>query len=128
MVRATGGYISPLMASMSCKAGLSRYKGGKNVTIADLRALRSVLENEEALMAGLIIMEPFGARKMQSLQQFANEAGDLEIVRFGAAIPEDTDSICTRNLGGQAVRYAYRDGQGSTSANQSGPLSLCETA
>ena len=36
-------------------------KGGKNVTIADLRALHSVLEREEALVAELIIMHPLGA-------------------------------------------------------------------
>jgi len=50
-------------------------KGGKNVTIADLRALRGVLENEEVLMAGLIVMEALSDRKMQNFQQFASEAG-----------------------------------------------------
>ena len=33
-------------------------KGGKNVSIRDLRALKGVLDNDDALMAGLIIMEP----------------------------------------------------------------------
>ena len=38
-------------------------KGGQNVTIPDLRALHSVLEREEALMAGLIIMHSLGDTK-----------------------------------------------------------------
>ena len=54
-------------------------KGGKNVTIADLRALHSVLEREESLMAGLIIMEPLGDRKMNNFQKLAAEAGDLDV-------------------------------------------------
>ena len=54
-------------------------KGGKNVTIADLRALHSVLEREEALMAGLIIMEPLGERKMNNFQKLAAEAGDMDV-------------------------------------------------
>ena len=43
--------------------------GGKNVTIADLRALHSVLEREEALMAGLIVMEPLGERKLSNFKK-----------------------------------------------------------
>jgi len=39
-------------------------------------------------MAGLIIMEPFGALKMQRLQQFANEAGDLEIEGLARPYPK----------------------------------------
>ena len=35
-------------------------KGGKNVNIQALRALRGVLDSEDALMAGLIIMQPLG--------------------------------------------------------------------
>ena len=54
-------------------------KGGVNVTIADLRALHSVLEREEALMAGLIIMEPLGERKMNNFLKLAAEAGDLDV-------------------------------------------------
>ena len=54
-------------------------KGGKNVTIADLRALHSVLEREEAMMAGLIIMHPLGATKERNFRQLMAEAGDLEI-------------------------------------------------
>ena len=54
-------------------------KGGENVTIADLRALHSVLEREEAMMAGLIVMEPLGDRKMKNFQRLISEVGDLEL-------------------------------------------------
>ena len=54
-------------------------KGGQNVTIADLRALHSVLEREEAVMAGLIVMEPLGDRKRQNFQRLMSEAGDLDV-------------------------------------------------
>ncbi|MDE0332827.1 MAG: site-specific DNA-methyltransferase [Nitrospinae bacterium] len=37
-------------------------KGGKSLNITDLRALEGVLENDAALMAGLIIMEPLALR------------------------------------------------------------------
>ena len=60
-------------------------KGGKNVTIAELRAVHSVLEREEALMSGLIVMEPLGDRKLANFQRLMGEAGDLEI--RGAARP-----------------------------------------
>ena len=56
-------------------------KGGKNVNITDLRALHSVLEREEALMAGLIVMAPLGDRKMQNFQKLMAEAGDLTVLR-----------------------------------------------
>ena len=62
-------------------------KGGKNVTIAALRALRGVLENEEAVLAGLIVMEPLGDRKMENFQRFASEAGDLEIEGLARPYP-----------------------------------------
>ena len=54
-------------------------KGGGNVPIAQLRALRGVLEREEALMAGLIVMEPLGDRKMLNFQQEMARAGTLDI-------------------------------------------------
>ena len=54
-------------------------KGGKNVTIADLRALHSVLEREEAASAGLIVMHPLGAIKERNFRKLIGEAVDLEI-------------------------------------------------
>ena len=55
-------------------------KGGKNVGIGVLRALRGVLEDEAALMAGLIIMEPLGATKQRNFDRFMAEAGDLDVL------------------------------------------------
>ena len=53
-------------------------KGGKNVSIRDLRALRGVLENGVAVMAGLIVMEPLGAVQERNFQRFMAKAGDFE--------------------------------------------------
>ncbi len=38
-------------------------KGGKHVTIPALRAFRSVLDSEDAIMAGLIVMDLLGKIK-----------------------------------------------------------------
>ena len=54
-------------------------KGGKNVTIADLRALRGVLEREDALMAGLIVMDKLPLQKQKNFHKWAAAAGDLDI-------------------------------------------------
>lgn len=59
-------------------------KGGTNVTIADLRALHSILERKDALMAGLIVMYPLGDRKMQKLMA---EVGGLEILNDAGNYP-----------------------------------------
>ena len=53
-------------------------KGGKNVGIATLRALRGVLENDAALMVGLIILEPLGVTKERNFHRFMAEAGDTQ--------------------------------------------------
>ena len=55
-------------------------KGGANVTIADLRALHSVLEREEALMAGLITMHKVEGRKRTNFQRLIAESGSLDIL------------------------------------------------
>ena len=55
-------------------------KGGANVNITDLRALKGVLDNDAALMAGLITMEPLGATKARNFGRFIAEAGTLEIL------------------------------------------------
>ena len=54
-------------------------KGGKNVSIRDIRALRGVLENGAAVMAGLIVMEPLGVVQERNFKRFMAEAGDLEV-------------------------------------------------
>ena len=53
-------------------------KGGKNVGISDVRNLRGVLERDDALMAGLIIMEPLSDRKKANFKREMAQAGDLE--------------------------------------------------
>ena len=55
-------------------------KGGANVNIVDLRALYGVLENDDALMGGLIIMEPLGPVKARNFNRFMAEAGTVEIL------------------------------------------------
>ena len=55
-------------------------KGGKNVAINDVRALRGVLEKDFALMAGLIIMEPLGTVKSRNFRKFMAESGDYELM------------------------------------------------
>ena len=55
-------------------------KGGANVSIRDLRALKGVLDYDTALMAGLIIMEPLGTVKARNFARFMGDAGSLEIL------------------------------------------------
>ena len=55
-------------------------KGGENVTIADLRAVRGVLDREEAEMAGLIIMHPLTDRKMTNFKEEMASAGILNFL------------------------------------------------
>lgn len=55
-------------------------KGGANVSIRDLRALRGVLDNDSALIAGLIVMQPLGHRQHLNFEQFMADAGSLEVL------------------------------------------------
>ena len=55
-------------------------KGGRNVSIADVRALKGVLDYDNALMAGLIILHPLGDAKERNFRRFMAEAGTLEIL------------------------------------------------
>ena len=54
-------------------------KGGANVTIESLRALKGVLDYDNALMAGLIIREPLGAVKARNFHRFMADAGTIEL-------------------------------------------------
>ena len=54
-------------------------KGGTNVNIVDLRALKGVLDYDTALMAGLIIMEPLGPVKERNFIRFMADAGAIEL-------------------------------------------------
>lgn len=55
-------------------------KGGKNVSIAHLRALRGVLESDEAEIAGLITMNPLGDTQRRNFEKFTAEAGTLDVL------------------------------------------------
>ena len=55
-------------------------KGGKNVGINVVRELRGVLDNDQAVMAGLIVLEPLGERKERNFRKFMADAGDLDVL------------------------------------------------
>ena len=55
-------------------------KGGRNVGINVVRELRGVLDNDMALIAGLIVMEPLSATKERNFRRFMAEAGDLDVL------------------------------------------------
>ena len=55
-------------------------KGGRNVNIRDVRALRGVLDHDDALMAGLIVMHPLSTQKARNFERFMGEAGSLDIL------------------------------------------------
>ena len=55
-------------------------KGGKNVSIQDVRALRGVLNDDVAALAGLIVMETPKTVQLRNFRQFMATAGDLEIM------------------------------------------------
>ena len=55
-------------------------KGGQNVNIQALRALAGVVNNDQALMGGLIYMEPLGTTKERNFKRFMGEAGDVDIL------------------------------------------------
>ena len=61
------------------KSMVLEVKGGSQVGIKDLRALRGVLEKDGALLAGLIIMRPLGATQARNFHQFMAQAGDLNV-------------------------------------------------
>ena len=46
-------------------------KGGRNVSMADVRALKRVQDFDNAPMAGLIIMRPLGAAKERTFARFS---------------------------------------------------------
>lgn len=54
-------------------------KGGENVNINVIRELRGVLDNDEALMAGLITLHPLGATKSRNFHKFMADAGDINV-------------------------------------------------
>ena len=80
---ADGGIDGRLYFSVPGQADLEsmvlEVKGGKNVNIGDVRALRGVLDSDNAKMAGLIVLEPLGPRKRRNFETFMAQAGDMEV-------------------------------------------------
>jgi len=54
-------------------------KGGQNVKVNDLRALKGVLNRDPAELAGLIIMDPLGEIKERNFRTEMASAGFLEV-------------------------------------------------
>ena len=54
-------------------------KGGKNVSIQDLRSLKGVLDTCDSLMAGLIVLHPLRPQMRKNFSQFIGDAGDVRI-------------------------------------------------
>lgn len=54
-------------------------KGGKHVGIKDLRALHGVVENDLAMMGGLIVLEPLRERRKKNFRREMASAGDVQI-------------------------------------------------
>lgn len=54
-------------------------KGGKNVDVTVVRALKGVLQRDQAAMAGLIVMEDLGARKTANFRREMGAIGDLDV-------------------------------------------------
>ena len=49
-------------------------KGGQSVNIRDLRALHGVVDNDLAMMGGLIVLEPLGEIKERNFRRFMGES------------------------------------------------------
>ena len=79
---ADGGVDGRLYFDIPCERDLQsmaiEVKGGKNVGINVVRELRGVLDSDQALMAGLIVMEPLGSAKERNFRRFMADAGDLD--------------------------------------------------
>ena len=89
-------------------------KGGAKVAIADLRTLHSVLERDEASMAGLIVMDALGDRQARSFGALMAEAGDLEVL--GKPYPRMQILSVSEILAGR--RFQTPTPLGRTSTNQ----------
>ena len=72
-------------------------KGGRNVSIRDLRALRGVLEADEAWMAGLIILHP--PRCSEGTELPALHGTGWESGRFRDDVSTDANADSARDTG-----------------------------
>ena len=67
------------MGGRNLESMVLEVKGGANVGIGVVRDLRGVLERENVLMAGLIVLEDLGDRKRRNFHQEMAQAGDLDV-------------------------------------------------
>ena len=87
-------------------------KGGKHVGISVLRELRGVLEDDRALMAGLIVMNEPSARSLTNWRSFMASAGDLEV--HGKPYPRMQVRTVEDILDGQLFDTPSAVGRGSS--------------
>ena len=84
-------------------------KGGRSVGIADVRALRGVLDGSDALMAGLIVLN---ATKARNFTRFMADAGVVEIL--GIEYPRMQMLTVAELLDGRRFRTPTVSGRHST--------------
>ena len=72
-----GRLYFPVSGKRDLQSMVIEVKGGKNVSIADLRALSGVMEGGTAKMGGLIIMAPLGDVKKRNFDRFMAQSSDL---------------------------------------------------
>ena len=85
-------------------------KGGSNVSIQDLRALHSVMERDNAQMAGLIVREPLSGRKLKSFHKLMAETGDLNV--FGKPFARMQILTVEEILNGARFNTPFPQGKG----------------
>ena len=74
-----GGFTSTFQATPDLQSMIISVKGGKNVSITDLRELKGILDSEEAMLGGLIVLHPLGVHKTRNFNKFMADAGLLKI-------------------------------------------------
>jgi hypothetical protein len=87
-------------------------KGGKHVGIGVLRELRGVLEDDRALMAGLIVMNEPTPRALANWRSFMASAGDLEV--HGKPYPKMQVRTVAEILAGKLFDTPSAVGRGSS--------------
>ena len=87
-------------------------KGGKNVSIADVRALRGVLDNDQALMAGLIVMDRPGTVSQPRMR--ARRASGHGVIVMGVSQRVARRGALPASPPGVAAALARRDPQTET--------------
>lgn len=71
--------VDALYKERTIESMILEVKGGKNVSIQDLRSLKGVLDNSDSLMAGLIVLNPLSKTMERNFSKFVGEAGDVQI-------------------------------------------------